>query len=162
MRRLLAYQLKLTQKRGLPLSRLLILKESETRYSERKEHRRMQEESASPMLSRKSNKEVEAKGKEVKVDMEEMKKEGEGYFSTGASAGGSTIFTPRSSQSDSAVPTLDSFPLPTSTTFHLSPPSYIWLPVQPFTALYNAPPCGLMPGQQWVICGRVICAFNIY
>ena len=153
MRRLLAYQLKLTQKRGLPLSRLLILKESETRYSERKEHRRMQEESASPMLSRKSNKEVEAKGKEVKVDMEEMKKEGEGYFSTGASAGGSTIFTPRSSQSDSAVPTLDSFPLPTTTTFHLSPPSYIWLPVQPFTALYNAPPCGLMPGQQWVICG---------
>ena len=46
MRRLLAYQLKLTQKRGLPLSRLLILKESETRYSERKENRRMQEESA--------------------------------------------------------------------------------------------------------------------
>ena len=113
----------------------------------------MQEESASPMLSRKSNKEVKAKGKEIKVDIEDMKKEGEGCFSTGASAGDSTIFTPRSSQSDSAVPTLDSFPLPTTTTFHLSPPSYIWLPVQPFTALYNAPPCGLMPGQQWVTCG---------
>ena len=76
MRRLLAYQLKLTQKRGLPLSRLLILKESETRYSERKEHRRMQEESASPMLSRKSNKEVEAKGKEVRVDLKEMRRRG--------------------------------------------------------------------------------------
>ena len=133
MRRLLAYQLKLTQKRGLPLSRLLTLMESETRYSKRKEHRRLQEESASPMLSRKA--------------------EGEGCFSMGASAGGSTIFTPRSSQTDGAVPTPDSFPLPTVTPSHLPQPFYVWLPVQPFTAFYTPPPCGLMPGQQWRICG---------
>ena len=149
MRRLLAYQLKLTQKRGLPLSRLLTLMESETRYSKRKEHRRLQEESASPMLSRKA----EGEEREEKVDLVDMKKEGEGCFSMGASAGGSTIFTLRSSQTDGAVPTPDSFPLPTMTPSHLPPPFYVWLPVQPFTAFYTPPVSDLMPGQQWRICG---------
>ena len=65
----------------------------------RKELRRLQEESASPML-----KKVESQEREVKVNLEDMKKE-EGCFRKGASAGGSSIFTPRSSLSDVAAPT---------------------------------------------------------
>ena len=157
MMRRLAYQLKLTQKRGLPLSRLLSLVESETRYSKRNEQRRMQEESASPVLSRKTVTKAEGEEKEEKVDLVDKKKEEERCFSVGASAGGSTIFTPRSSQTGGAVPTPDSFPLPTMTPSHLPPPSYVWIPVQHFTAFYTPPPCGLMPGQQWICgaCGAV-------
>ena len=144
MRRLLAYQLMLSQKRGLPLSRLLTLKESETRSSKRKE----QEES---LLTSRNAK---AEEKEVMVDLANVKLEGEGCFSMGASAGGSTIFTPRSSLPDGAVPTPDSFPLPTMTPSpHLSPPPYVWLPMQPYTTFFTPPPCGLMPGSQWMICG---------
>ena len=152
MKRLLAFQLLLTEKKGLPLSRLLTVKEADTGFSKRKELRRLQEESASPKLSRISCKVVEeAKENEVKVD---LKKEEEECFSKGASAGGSTTFTPRSSQPDVAFPTLDSFPLPTmSSSPHLSPPSYLWLPMHPSTSFYSSPPCGLMPGHQWLICG---------
>ena len=54
MRRLLAYQLMLTRKRGLPPSRLqLTLEEADARPSKREELKRIQEESASPMLMRK-------------------------------------------------------------------------------------------------------------
>ena len=48
MRRLLAFQLMLTKKRGLPKSRLLTLKEADARQSKREESLWMQEESASP------------------------------------------------------------------------------------------------------------------
>ena len=154
MRRLLAFQLMLTQKKGLPLSRLLTLKEADTRFSKRKELRRLQEESASPMLSRKGIKVVEEEENEVKEGLVDLKEEKEGCFSMGASAGGSTTFTPRSSQPEVAHPTLDSFQLPTmSPSPHLSPPSYIWLPMHPSTSFYSSPPCGLMPGHQWLICG---------
>ena len=154
MRRLLAFQLMLTQKKGLPLSRLLTLKEADTRFSKRKELRRLQEESASPMLSRKGIKVVEEEENEVKDGLVDLKEEKEGCFSMGASAGGSTTFTPRSSQPEVAHPTFDSFQLPTmSPSPHLSPPSYVWLPMHPSTSFYSSPPCGLMPGHQWLICG---------
>ena len=154
MRRLLAFQLMLTQKKGLPLSRLLTLKEADTRFSKRKELRRLQEESASPMLSRKGIKVVEEEENEVKDGLVDLKEEKEGCFSMGASAGGSTTFTPRSSQPEVAHPTLDSSQLPTmSPSPHLSPPSYVWLPMHPSTSFYSSPPCGLMPGHQWLICG---------
>ena len=52
-RRLLAFQLMLTEKKGLPLSRLLSLKKADARFSKREELR-VQEESASPMLKRRS------------------------------------------------------------------------------------------------------------
>ena len=62
------------------------------------------------MLDRKSVKVVKAEEREARVDMEDMKKEKEGCLSMGASAGGPTIFMPRSFQPDVAVPTLNSFP----------------------------------------------------
>ena len=146
MRRLLAFQLMLTEKKGMPLSRLLTLKKSDAKNFKRKELRRLQEESASPML-----KKVESQETEVKVNLEDMKKE-EGCFSKGASAGGSTTFTPRSSQPDVAAPTPDSIPLPTmSLPPYFSPPSSVWLP--PSTSFFSSPPYVLMPGHQWVICG---------
>ena len=151
MKRLLAFQLLLTEKKGLPLSRLLTAKEADTGFSKRKELKRLQEESAFPKLSRKSCMVVQEEN-EVKVD---LKKEEEECFSQGASAGGSTTFTPRSSQTDVAAPTLDSFPLTATLSPHLSPPSYdyVWLPLPPSTYFYPSPPCALMPGHQWVICG---------
>ena len=144
MRRLLAFQLMLTEKKGMPLSRLLTLKKSDAKNFKRKELRRFQEESASPML-----KKVESQETEVKVNLEDMKKE-EGCFSKGASAGGSSIFTPRSSPSDVATPTFDSSPLPTVPP---SPPSFVWLPTPPYTTFYSPRPWDLMPGHQWLICG---------
>ena len=56
MRRLLAFQLMLTDKKGLPLSRLLTIKETNSRHSKREEQMRLEEESASPFLNRKSAK----------------------------------------------------------------------------------------------------------
>ena len=58
MRRLLAFQLMLSKKKGLPLSRLLKIKETNSRHSKREEQMRLQEESASPLLNRKSAKVV--------------------------------------------------------------------------------------------------------
>ena len=75
MRRLLAFQLMLSKKKGLPLSRLLTIKETDSRCSKREELRRIQEESASPLLDRKSVKVVKAEEKEVRVDLEDMQKE---------------------------------------------------------------------------------------
>ena len=81
---------------------------------------------------------VKAEEREARVDMEDMKKEKEGCLSMGASAGGPTIFTPRSFQPDVAVPTLNSFPLPTmspSPSPPHSPPSYVWIPSPPLHIL---------------------------
>ena len=126
MRRLLAFQLMLTEKKGLPLSRLLTLKKADARFSKREELR-VQEESASPMLKRRSDNEMEADEKEVeekeaKVNMEDVKKEEEGCSSLGASTGDSQIFTPRSFHPDVTIPTLNPFTqLPTA------PPPFIIL-----------------------------------
>ena len=152
MRRLLAYQLKLTQKRGLPLSRLLSLVESETRYSRRNEQRRMQEESASPMLSRKTVTKAEVEEKEGKVDLVDMKKEEERCFNMGALTGDSLNFTQRSSQPEVTLPNLNTCPqLQLVSPF----PSYVWVPVPApaFTSFYQSSLSDLMPGYQWMICG---------
>ena len=110
MKRLFAFQLMLTEKKGVPLSRLLTLKEADARYSKRGELSRVQEESAFPMLSRRSTNVVKVKEeqKEIEVNSLDKKKEEEeegGGFSKGASTGGSTIFTPRSLQAEVTSPT---------------------------------------------------------
>ena len=81
MRRLLAFQLMLTKKRGLPKSRLLTLKEADARWSERGESLWMQEESASPLLRRRKATLVKA-DKEVNADSLDSEKE-EGNVSVG-------------------------------------------------------------------------------
>ena len=154
MRRLLAFQLMLTVKKGLPLSRLLTLKEADARYSKREELKKEQEESASPMLERRRVKEEE---NEVKVTSVDKEKEEERCFKMGASTGDSLIFTPRSSQPEVTLPNPNTSPQlqPVPPFPCLSSPTYIWVPVPAtaFTSFYQFPQSDLMPGHQWIICG---------
>ena len=137
-RRMLAFQLGLTQRLGLPLSRLLCLKETDAK-SPRVKAKRLEEDATSALLE----------GPEMKVKQEKLfegeKEEGVRCSSAGTSAGGSTIFTPRSSQSDVLPPSSPPFPqvLP------FFPPC---LP-PPYMPYYNPSQCGQMPWLQWVICG---------
>ena len=140
MKRLFAFQLMLTEKKGVPLSRLLTLKEADARYSKRGELSRVQEESAFPMLSRRSTNVVKVKEeqKEIEVNSLDKKKEEEeegGGFSKGASTGGSTIFTPRSLQAEVTSPTLNPFPLPALSPIHR--PTTYRFPSQLFTHLHH-------------------------
>ena len=100
MRRLIAFQLSLSKKHGLPPSRLISLNRPEARSSS-EEDSCVQGDYAEPMLV----KEV----KEEKVEMEETK-EKESCQGMGASTGGSTHFTPRSTHADVILPTLQPFP----------------------------------------------------
>ena len=138
-RRMLAFQLMLTQRRGLPLSRLL--KEAGVRSSKERT-RRLIEESASPVLKGKR-----AKVKEEKNEHEEKEKNDVRCKSAGVSAGESTLFTPRSSQSNVISPSSHPFPqmLPFFSPCFPPPPSSM-----PY---YTPPQCGQMPWPQWVICG---------
>ena len=121
MRRLLAFQLMLTEKRGLPVSRLLSSKRTEARSS-REEMMRVQEESASPVLRRRS---IEGKEKEDIHKHNVKKEEGEGRCSSlEASTGGSISFTPRSTHAGVILPSPNIFPqvpgIPVEL-FHLPP-----------------------------------------
>ena len=154
MRRLLAFQLMLTDKKGLPLFRLLTLRKTDARCSKREEFVRVQEESASPKLQRKSVKVVEVEEKEAKVNSVDLRKEEERCPSLGASTGDTPIFTPRSFHPDVAVPTPNHFQqLPAVPSSDLSSTSFLWFPTPSFTTFYSSPPYGLMPGPQWMICG---------
>ena len=154
MRRLLAFQLMLTDKKGLPLSRLLTLRKTDARCSKREEFVRVQEESASPKLQRKSVKVVEVEEKETKVNSVDLRKEEERCPSLGASTGDTPIFTPRSFHPDVAVPTPNHFQqLPAVPSSDPSSTSFLWFPTPSFTTFYSSPPYGLMPGPQWMICG---------
>ena len=115
----------------------------------------MQEESASPMLKRRSVK-AKLEEKEVKVTSVDKEK----CFNMGASTGDSFIFTPRSSQPEVALPNLNTSPqLQLVPPFPcLSSPSYIWVPVpaQTFTSFHQPSQSDLMPGHQWMICGACL------
>ena len=156
MRRLLAYQLMLTRKRGLPPSRLqLTLEEADARPSKREELKRIQEESASPMLKRKGAFKMKADNYEEKNrDLLDTEKEEEGHFSVGTSTGDLLPhFTPRSSQADPVTPT-PFHPLQAGTSIFPFPmPSYTWAPSMPLSSFCTPSPSGPMPGQKWVICG---------
>ena len=154
MRRLLAFKLMLTDKKGLPLFRLLTLRKTDARCSKREEFVRVQEESASPQLQRKSMKVVEVEEKEAKVNSVDLRKEEERCPSLGASTGDTPIFTPRSFHPDVAVPTPNHFQqLPAVPSSDPSSTSFLWFPTPSFTTFYSSPPYGLMPGPQWMICG---------
>ena len=138
MRRLIAFQLSLSKKHGLPPSRLVSLNRPEARSSS-EEDSCVQGDYAEPMLV----KEV----KEEKVEMEETK-EKESCQSMGASTGGPTHFTPRSTHADVILPTPQPFPcfqpIPNLFTPFFTPPN---LP------LFATTPVGQMPGSFWVLCG---------
>ena len=127
-KRMLAYQLMLTERFGLPLSRLHRLKKTSGRSPRVKKERKndVMEEKVDDVQK---NEEVNSNRKE-------------------ASAGGSKLFTPRSFQSDALSPPSQPFPQPTSpfsTPCFPSPTSYL--------PLFTHPQCGQMPWPQWVQCG---------
>ena len=135
-RRMLAFQLRLTERLGLPLSRLLCLKETDAKSPSGKA-KGLEEESTSNVL-----KVPEVKVKQEKLYEGEVKEEGVKCSSAGTSTGGSTVFTPRSSQSDVFPPSSHPFPQVLPFFPPCLPPPY-----------YNPPQCSQMPWFQWVICG---------
>ena len=158
MRRLLAYQLMLTRKRGLPPSRLqLTLEEADARHSKREELKRSQEESASPFLKRKGAVGMnDDDNKERNSNLWDLEEEEEGHISVGTLTGDLPHFTSRSSQADPVTSTPFQ-PTQTGTSFFPFPtPSYTWTTSMPLTNFCNPSPNGPMPGQQWVICSTVI------
>ena len=99
----------------------------------------MQGDCAGPMLLKEEK--VEVVVKEEKIEMEETR-EKESCQSMGASAGGSTHFTPRSTHADVILPTPQPFPcfqpIPNLFTPFFTPPN---LP------LFATTPVGQMPGS---------------
>ena len=165
-RRLLAHQLMLSERWGLPLSRLLLRSKMKTEVKSSKVVlQKVKEEQTLPMLVKE---EVVEKELEVKVEEE---KEEVMPCSAGASTGGQTLFTPRSNQPEEARPTpkpflqcpdtppFPNFSSPFYTHNNTSPSTYISHPQHfsqsPYTTpFFIPPPCGgLMPGSQWVLCG---------
>ena len=144
MRRLIAFQLSLSKKHGLPPSRLVSLKGPEARSS-KEESNCGQGDCAGPMLLKEEK--VEVVVKEEKIEMEETR-EKESCQSVGASAGGSTLFTPRSTHADVILPSPQHspcfLPFPNLHTPFFAPPN---LP------LYVSSPVGQIPGSFWVLCG---------
>ena len=164
LRRLLAHQLMLSERWGLPFSRLLLRNRMKTEAKSSKVV--LQNVKEEPMLIKQ---EVEEKELEVKVEEE---KEKVMPCSAGASTGGQTLSTPRSNQPEEVKPTPQPFPQCSSTppfphlsspffTHNTTPITYISHPQHsaqlssPYTTpFFIPPPCGgLMPGPQWVLCG---------
>ena len=141
MKRLLAFQLLLTKKKGLPLSRLLTgIKKTDSRDSKREEQMRLQEESASPLLKRKN----------IKEDVKEEKEE-ESCPGKGAPSSGSNHFTLRSFTTVTNPPSTQPLPhgpcLPPSPA--VSPPLF----TPPWIPFHHPPQFGQMPAANWVVCG---------
>ena len=138
LRRLLAFQLMLSNKHGLPHSRLNL------RRLDAKSPREKNNCAGSTLLKEEK---VEVVVKEEKIEMEETR-ERESCQSVGASAGGSTHFTPRSTHADVILPSPQHspcfLPFPNLYTPFFAPPN---LP------LYVSSPVGQMPGSFWVLCG---------
>ena len=193
MRRLLVHQLLLTEKRGLPLSRLLCLRRTEDKSQV--QGRREQEESASPILRKRRSelaggyrKVVMKEGgegmRDTREDGEEAREEVRGG-STGALSGDFIRSTPRSTQTEVTTSLTQVYPqtpgappfpnltpsntpaytpaytpahtLPNTLPFtpHFTPhftPQYTSQPAY-HTPPFTPPPCGPMPGLQWLFCG---------
>ena len=156
MRRLLAFQLMLTKKKGLPLSRLLTIKETDSRCSKREEQMRSQEESASPLLNRKSVKVVKEEvrvGEKEDVKEEKEEKEEEGGPGKEVLSSGSKYFTLRNFPTVADPPSTQPLPhgpcLPPSTSPAASPPLF----TPPWIPFIQAQQFGQMPAANWVVCG---------
>ena len=148
MKRLLAFQLMLTKRKGLPLSRLLTgngIKETDSRDrdSKREEQIRLQEESASPLL----------KSKKVNEDVKEEKEEESGP-GMGAPSSGSNPFTLRSSPTMTNLSSTQPLPHGPCLSPSTSPPLFTpplftpaWIP------FHHPLQFGQMPAANWVVCG---------
>ena len=143
LRRLLAFQLMLSNKHGLPRSRLS-LRRLDAR-SPREKNNCVQGDCTGPMQLKEEK--VEVVVKEEKIEMAETR-EKESCQSAGASAGGSTHFTPRSTHADVILPSPK--PLPCFLPF---PNLYTPFFTPPNLPLYVSSPVSQMPGSFWVLCG---------
>ena len=140
-RRMLAYQLMLTVKRGLPLSRLLTNQKTEARSSEAK---LQSEEFTSPPLKVKEEVVIKEEKLEevVKAEVKEEREE-VGCTKERVSSSGSSNFTLRNSQSG-ANPT--STPPHSISPFSVPPPPLFTPPFSPFSKLHSIARCLLQTG----------------
>ena len=147
LRRLLIHQLLLTERRGLPLSRLL-----RTEAKSQRQGRREQEESASPTLRRRrpelSGEEGKGKNREregvkdLREEVEERREEVR-CCSRGALTGDINLSTPRSTKTEATTPSPQVFPqIPGTPPFPnlTPPPTPSTLPVSPPYTLPFTPP----------------------
>ena len=152
-RRMLSYQLMLTVKRGLPLSRLLSNQKTDARSTKAE----LQEESTLPPLKVKEEvvikeeKQEEVAKPEVKGERSEMDCPGEGV-----STSGSSIFTLRNSQSGANPSTFQPPSIgPAISPFSVPPPPLFTPPhVVP---LFQTPQYCQMPAANWGFCGGCQC-----
>ena len=151
MKRLLAFQLMLSKKKGLPLSRLLTcMKVTDSWDSKKKEQMRLQEESASPVLNRKSVKVVKEEEEVKVVGKEEVKEEKKGGPGKEVSSSGSTYFTLRSFPTVADPPSTQPC-LPPSPA--VSPPLFTPTPLfPPWNPFPQTQQFGQMPAANWVVC----------
>ena len=145
-RRMLDFQLMLSVKRGLPLSRLLSQLETDARSS-RTELPKMQGESTpSKLRAERVEIKVEKQEEGVTHTVKEEKEEKEFCPSAGVSAGGSTFtFTPRNFQTEANLPSFQ--PPPHAPVF--TP----YLFASPFFPFSQPPQFALVPAANWVVCG---------
>ena len=128
-RRLLAFQLMLTQRQGLPKSRLLCLAEKGAR---------------SPGKRRRSTtflkeEKVEVKQEKDDVHDEEKKEDGRSNSEEASAGGSSTNFTPRTFQSDVFTPS--SQPFSQDLSMPLNSPSFTPSLHSPTSRIYSAARC---------------------
>ena len=151
-RRMLAYQLMLTIKRGLPMSRLLSNQRTEPRSS----NAELQKEFALPLSKVKEEVEIKEE-KQEEVAKPEVKEEKEEVVcpSEGVSTSGSSNFTLRNSQSV-ANPS-SSHPLPIGPVMHpfSVPPPPLLTPHS--IPLHQTPQYCQMPAASWGFCGGCQC-----
>ena len=145
-RRMLAYQLMLTVKRGLPLSRLLSNQKTEARSSRAEEFALPPLKVKEEVVIKKEEKVEEVAKVEVKEEREEVNCPGEGVPTSGSS-----IFTLRNSQSG-ANPTSTQ---PRSIPLFSVPPPPLFTP--PFIPLFQTPQYCQMPAANWGYCGGCHC-----
>ena len=152
-RRMLSYQLMLTVKRGLPLSRLLSNQKTDARSTKAE----LQEESTLPPLKVKEEvvikeeKQEEVTKPEVREEREEMDCPGEGV-----STSGSSIFTLRNSQSGANPSTFQPPSIgPAISPFSVPPPPLFTTPH--IVPLFQTPQYCQMPAANWGFCGGCQC-----
>ena len=150
---MLSYQLMLTVKRGLPLSRLLSKQKTDARSTKAE----LPEESALPPLKLKEEVVIkeemqeEVAKPEVREERKEMDCPGEGV-----STSGSSIFTLRNSQSGANSSTFQSPSIgPAFSPFSVPPPPLFTPPhLVPF---FKTPQYCQMPAANWGFCGGCQC-----
>ena len=146
-RRMLAYQLMLTVKRGLPLSRLLSNQKTDARSSKVE----FQEEFSSPPLKVKEEVVIKKEEEEVaKVEVKEEREEADCPRER-VPTSESSIFTLRNSQSGAN---------PTSTQPHSTSPFSVPPPplfTAPFIPLFQTPQYCQMPAANMGFCGGCQC-----